>query len=57
LLKSDEHIDYAVLADYAHKLADYYNGIIGSFRPELNETSTDVLNSIFYDMVMHNALR
>lgn len=33
------------------ELADYYNGIIGSFRPELNETSADALDSILYDMV------
>ena len=42
------------LVDYARHLADYYNGIIDSFRPELNRTSTDALNSILYDMVMAN---
>ncbi len=42
------------LVDYARHLADYYNGIIDSFRPELNETSTDALDSILYDMVMAN---
>ena len=42
------------LVDYARNLADYYNGIIDSFRPELNEASTDALDSILYDMVMNN---
>ena len=42
------------LVDYARHLADYYNGIIDSFRPELKRTSTDALNSILYDMVMAN---
>lgn len=42
------------LVDYARNLADYYNGIIDSFRPELNEASTDALDSILYDMVMAN---
>ena len=42
------------LVNYAHDLADYYNSIIESFRPELNETSTDALDSILYDMVMTN---
>lgn len=42
------------LVDYARNLANYYNGIIDSFRPELNEASTDALDSILYDMVMNN---
>ncbi len=42
------------LVDYARNLADYYNGIIDSFRPELNEAYTDALDSILYDMVMNN---
>ena len=57
--KSGEEHDMLIvddsLVDYARHLADYYNGIIDSFRPELNEASTDALDSILYDMVMANA--
>ena len=42
------------LVDYARNLADYYNGIIDSFRPELNDASTDALDSILFDMVKAN---
>lgn len=50
-LKSDKQVVDDTLVAYARELADYYNGIIGSFRPELNETSADALDSILYDMV------
>ena len=43
------------LVDYARNLADYYNDKIGSFRPELNASSADALDSILYDMVKANA--
>ena len=58
LKKSGKEHDMLTVEDslvyYSRHLADYYNGIIDSFRPELNRTSTDALNSILYDMVMAN---
>ena len=55
LLKSDKQVVDASLVDYAHRLAEYYNSVIGSFRAELNEAPADVLDSILYDMVKANA--
>lgn len=40
------------LVEYAKKLADYYNEVVGSFRPEQNKASADALDAILYDMVM-----
>lgn len=43
------------LVDYVHKLAEYYNDKIGHYRPEQTTVSTDVLDSILFDMVkLHN---
>lgn len=39
------------LVDYAHKLADYYDDLIGLYRPEQTIASTDALDSILFDMV------
>lgn len=55
LLKSDKQVVDDSLVNYARHLADHYNEIIGSFRPELNEVSADALDSILYDMVKANA--
>ena len=43
------------LVEYARYWADYYNEFVGSFRPEQNETSSDALDAILYDMVKNNA--
>lgn len=40
------------LVEYAQKLADHYNEVVGAFRPEQNKASEDVLDAILYDMVM-----
>ena len=40
------------LVEYAQHLADYYNDKNGSYSRELNEASSDALDSILYDMVM-----
>ncbi|MBR5653864.1 MAG: nucleotidyltransferase domain-containing protein [Prevotella sp.] len=57
--KSGEEHDMQVvdktLVEYAHRWADYYNEMIGSFRPEQHKTSTDALDAILYDMVKENA--
>ena len=43
------------LVDYVHKLAEYYNDKIGHYHPEQTTVSTDVLDSILFDMVkLHN---
>ena len=42
------------LVEFARHWADYYNEKIGSFRPEQNEASTEVLDAILYDMVRKN---
>lgn len=53
----EEHDMLAVdnsLVEFARHWADYYNEKIGSFRPEQNEASTEVLDAILYDMVRKN---
>lgn len=40
------------LVEYAQHLADYYNDKNDSYSRELNEASSDALDSILYDMVM-----
>ena len=44
------------LVENARNLADYYSEHVGSFRPELANVSTDVLDGILYDMVNHKNL-
>ena len=39
------------LVGYARRLADYYAERVNTFRPEQNDSSSDVLDSILYDMV------
>lgn len=39
------------LIEYTNELANHYNQIIDTFRPQLNIVSTDALDSILYDMV------
>ena len=41
----------AKLQLYTHRLADYYDAFIGSFRPELHRVSSNKLDAILYDMV------
>lgn len=41
------------LVEYAKNLDEYYNNLIDSFRPKMSNVSSDALDSIFYDMVMH----
>lgn len=41
----------AKLQLYTHRLADYYDASIGSFRPELHRVSSNKLDAILYDMV------
>jgi len=52
--KEEKECDMLVVDDalvqYAKRWADYYNETVGSFRPEQNETSADVLDAILYDM-------
>ncbi len=51
----DMHVVDDSLMDFARQWADYYNKMIGSFRPEMHTTSTEALDAILYDMVKENA--
>ena len=37
---------------FTHRLADYYDAHIGSFRPEQQRVSHEKLDAILYDMVL-----
>lgn len=44
------------LMEYAKHWADYYDKNVGCFRPDMNATTADKLDSILYDMVMADPL-
>ncbi len=51
----DEH-DISVvdkeLIDYTKRLADYYNGLIKEFHPDMSGRHSEVLDTLMYDMVI-----
>lgn len=42
------------LVKYASKLAEYYNSMVGSFRPDINKTTIDELDKLFCCIVKRN---
>lgn len=50
--ESDKLAVAPCLVEYARHWADYYNAIVGTFRPETNDVSADALDAILYDMVI-----
>ena len=50
-IEHDMTIIDSKLIEYTNELANHYNQIIDTFRPQLNIISTDALDSILYDMV------
>ena len=54
LISKMKPINYHVTCVKHPEWADYYNGIVDTFRPEQNSNTADALDAILYEMVnMH----
>ena len=51
LKEGDMHVADKEVVEFAKRWADYYNGIVDTFRPEQNNNTADALDAILYDMV------